>query len=245
MARPPLQAALNGSRRREEHPALPVTSWDLAQAATAAVAAGAGDVHIHVRNATGVESLAPPDVARAVDALRAAMPATPVSVGTGAWILHDTDRRHRLVAQWTQRPDAASVNFHEDGAERLAELLLTLGVGVDAGLSAPKAAERLVQCGLGPHCRRVLLEPPAQDLDVAREAVRHIEVVLEQAGLTVPRQLHGLDRTTWPLLADAVATGYEIRIGFEDTLILPDGSMAASNAILVAEACRLLRLAPR
>ena len=242
MTQPPLvQAALNGSRRREEHPALPLTSWDLARAATEAVEAGAGDIHIHVRDASGEESLAAVDVARAVDALRAAVPGTPVSLSTGAWIVRDTEHRRRLVGEWTQRPDAAAVNFHEDGAESLAELLFTLGMAVDAGLSTPKAAERLVTSGVGPRCRRVILEPASQDLAAAREAARRIEAVLEHAGLTVPRQLHGLDHTAWPLLADSAAKGYEIRIGFEDTLILPDGSMAASNAVLVAEACWTLR----
>jgi uncharacterized protein (DUF849 family) len=235
-----IQVALNGSRQREEHPALPLTSWDLAQAATEAVAAGAGDVHVHVRAANGEESLSGPDVARAIDALRAAVPGTPVSVSTGAWIVRDAERRWQLVGDWTQRPDAASVNFHEDGAERLAELLLSLGVALDAGLSTPKAAERLVASGLLRRCRRVLLEPVSQDLAAARDAVRRIETVLDQAGAIPSRQLHGLDRTAWPLLVDAGAKGYEARIGFGDTLILPDGSMAASNAVLVVEARRML-----
>lgn len=239
--RPPLQVALNGSRGREDHPALPLTSWELARAAEEAVGAGACGVHVHVRDAAGTESLASVDLARALRALRAAAPGAPISVTTGAWIVPDPDQRRRLVSEWTQRPDSASVNFHEEGAELLAELLHSLGVGVDAGVSTPEAAERLVRSGAAARCRRVLLEPQMQDLDAARDTVRRMEAVLGEAGLTVPRQLHGLDRTAWPLLAEAVAKGYETRIGFEDTLTLPDGSMAATNAVLVAEACRTPR----
>jgi uncharacterized protein (DUF849 family) len=42
----------------------------------------------------------------------------------------------------------------------------------------------------------------------------------------------------WPLIDEAAARGYDIRVGFEDTLALPDGSLAVSNAVLVAEARR-------
>lgn len=236
--RAPLQVALNGSRGREDHPALPLTSWELARAAKEAVGAGACAVHVHVRDAAGVESLASAHLGRALCALRTAVPGTPLSVSTGAWIEPDPERRCRLVGEWTQRPDSASVNFHEAGAETLAELLHSLEVGVDAGVSTPAAVERLLRSGSAARCRRVLLEPQAQDLDIARDTVRRMEAVLDEAGLTVPRQLHGLDRTAWPLLADAVAKGYETRIGFEDTLTLPDGSMAATNAVLVAEVRR-------
>jgi uncharacterized protein (DUF849 family) len=239
---PPLvQAALNGSRRREEHPALPLSSWELAQAATEAVEAGAGSIHVHIRDAAGAESLAAPDLARAVDALRTAVPGTPLSVSTGAWIVPDPAQREALVTEWTLLPEAASVNFHEPGAERLAELLLSRGVAVDGGLRDTKAAERLVRSGLGARCRRLILEPPDQSLDAALETVRRVEALLDEAGLSLPRQLHGTDRTTWPLLTEAARRRYEMRIGFEDTLTLPDGSMAATNAVLVTEACWMVR----
>jgi uncharacterized protein (DUF849 family) len=42
----------------------------------------------------------------------------------------------------------------------------------------------------------------------------------------------------WGLIAEAAARGYGTRVGFEDTLTLPDGSMAESNA--VQEARRVL-----
>jgi uncharacterized protein (DUF849 family) len=101
----------------------------LASAAAEAVAAGAGAVHVHVRDSGGRESIAPADVTRAVTALRPAIPGIPIGVSTGAWIVPDTDLRYRLVADWGERPDYASVNFHEQGAEPLTELLLSRDVG--------------------------------------------------------------------------------------------------------------------
>ena len=39
----------------------------------------------------------------------------------------------------------------------------------------------------------------------------------------------------------AVAMGHGIRVGLEDTIVLPDGSVAEGNADLVAAAVRLVR----
>jgi uncharacterized protein (DUF849 family) len=228
-----LQAALNGARRREDHPALPTTAAELADAAARSVAAGAVAIHVHARDERGIESVAPPDVARVVAALRTAVPGIPVGVSTGAWIMPETELRHQTVSAWDQLPDYASVNFDEPGAERLAQLLLSRGVGIEAGLARPAAAERLVRSGLAPRCLRVLIEPQAQQLDLALRTVAEIEALLDAAGVTLPRLLHGIDRTAWPMIAEAAARGYDTRIGFEDTLTLPDGSLAASNAVLV------------
>lgn len=233
-----LQAALNGARRREDHPALPTTSPELAAAASQSVAAGAMAIHVHVRDARGLESVAPNDVARAVAALRGAVPGIPFGVSTGAWIMPETERRYQTVSAWELLPDYASVNFDEPGAEQLAQLLLSRRVGVEAGLARPVAAERLVQSGLAPHCLRVLIEPQARRLDEALAIVADIERLLDAAGITLPRLLHGIDATAWPLIAEAASRGYDTRIGFEDTLTLPNGTLAESNAVLVALARR-------
>jgi uncharacterized protein (DUF849 family) len=41
-------------------------------------------------------------------------------------------------------------------------------------------------------------------------------------------------------VALAARRGYDARIGFEDTVALPDGALAESNAALVAAARRLI-----
>ncbi|HEY8643716.1 MAG TPA: 3-keto-5-aminohexanoate cleavage protein, partial [Candidatus Dormibacteraeota bacterium] len=48
-----VKCCLNGSRTRAEHPSLPITAEELALEAAAAVAAGAGALHMHPRDATG------------------------------------------------------------------------------------------------------------------------------------------------------------------------------------------------
>ena len=48
--------------------------------------------------------------------------------------------------------------------------------------------------------------------------------------------LHGEDEGAWPVLRLAGRLGLATRVGLEDTLFLPEGQPALSNAQLVAEA---------
>lgn len=234
-----LQAALNGARRRDEYPTIPWTPDDLARSAAEAVAAGAAAIHVHVRNARGAESLDAQDVTQTVRALRAAAPHTPLGVSTGAWIVPNTRKRHELVEGWGEDPDYVSVNFDEPGSELLATLLLERHVGIEAGVATTIAAARLAASGLAARCLRILLEPMTQDLDAALRLVRDVEIVLDEARIAIPRLLHGIDRTAWPLIGEAARRGLQTRIGFEDTVLLPDGAPAPSNAALVAAARRV------
>lgn len=231
-----LQAALNGARRREDYPTVPWSAEDLARSAAEAVAAGAAAIHVHVRDGRGAESLESEDVARTVRALRAAVPGVPIGVSTGAWIVPNTEKRHHLVAGWTELPDYASVNFDEPGSWLLAGMLIQRHVGIEAGAANTTAATRLARTGLAPRCLRILLEPQVQDFETALGVVRDVEVVLDDAAITIPRLLHGSDRTAWPMIGEATRRGYQTRIGFEDAVTLPDGTPAPSNAALVAAA---------
>lgn len=233
-----IEAALNGERRRNEHPAIPCAPEELGATAKGAVAAGAGALHFHVRGADGGESLAPRDVAAAVKAVRAALPATPFGVSTGAWIVRDVALRYKAVAAWTALPDFASVNFKEDGAIELAQLLLSRGVGIEAGLSTVHSAEIFVASKLASQCLRVLMEPMDQVLEKALWMTESIETVLDRSGVNLPRLLHGVNQTAWQMIDAAAKRGYDTRVGFEDILTMPNGAPAATNAELVAEAVR-------
>jgi uncharacterized protein (DUF849 family) len=194
-----------------------------------------------VRRPDGRESLAAPDVARAVSAVRSACRGTPAGISTGAWIEPDPDRRLTLVRRWHVLPDYASVNFNEPGAIEIAEELLELGVGVEAGLSDAGAAALLLGSGLEDRCLRVLLEPQEPELPAALDTVEAMERVL--AGATssrAPRLLHGVDATAWALLQEAGRRGYDARIGLEDSLRLPGGEIAGDNLELVRAARALI-----
>ena len=231
-----IKACLNGSRAPGEHPALPLTPAQLADAARDAVAAGAGALHIHPRRADGSQSFDPADVAAAVAAVRAACPGVPVGGTTAAWVEPDPARRLALVQAWTLRPDFVSVNFSEDGNRAALRRTAAGGIGIEAGLSTADDARLLIATGLAGRCVRLLIEPDEPETTAALATVRAIEALLDAAGIQTPRLLHGSEATAWPLLDEALRCGYDTRIGFEDTLVLPDGSPARDNAQLVATA---------
>jgi uncharacterized protein (DUF849 family) len=237
-----IQAAINGGRTAAEHPAVPLTPEEQAREAAASVVAGAGAIHVHVRGSDGRESLAAGDVARALKAIRAACPGVPVGVSTGAWISPDAGQRLSLVKGWSVLPDFASVNVHEDGALELIRLLLDRGVGVEAGIWNARAARSLQDSGLAHRCLRVLIEPA----EGGGDAMANVEQIETALGSPVaPRLLHGLGASAWDLVALAAARGYDTRTGLEDALRLPDGSIAANNAALVAAARRIIATSPR
>ncbi|MET9557702.1 3-keto-5-aminohexanoate cleavage protein [Streptomyces sp. NPDC006645] len=227
------QVCLNGARTRAEHPRLPVSPAELAAAARDSVAAGAGDIHLHPKDRDGRDTLAAPYVAAALTAVRAAVPGIPVGVTTGAWATPDPEHRAALVRGWTVLPDHASVNWHEDGADLVAEALLDRGVGIEAGLySGTDAARRFLARPSADGVLRVL----AEVTDTAPATAAALLAELRALGTAVPILLHGEDGSAWPVLRLAAAEGLSVRIGLEDALHLPDGTPAADNAELVRRA---------
>ncbi len=251
-----IKAAINGGRSRAEHTAVPVSPDEQAATVVKCLTAGANAIHLHVRSTSSDESLQSEkeslyaeDVARTLSAVwSAAMKAkigarkAQIGISTGAWILPDTAERLHAVAAWKVLPGFASVNFSEDGAGELAELLLSRGVSVEAGLCDAEAAQIFERSGLAARCIRVLLEPQEQEMEHALKTVRAIEKVLASGTVELPRLLplllHGTEATVWPMMDEAITRRYDVRIGLEDTLVLPDGKMARDNAELVAEAVR-------
>jgi uncharacterized protein (DUF849 family) len=232
-----VKACINGVRTPEAHPNLPVSPEQLAAEAVAVHQAGAKAVHMHPKTADGVDSLLPQHVDAAVSAVRQAAPGLPLGVTTGFWALPDAESRLRAVDGWTVLPDFASVNWHEPGSEDLARLLLSKGLGVEAGIFHAEAAESWAASEIAKHCMRVMIELQADgDTGTADDLLSQVLA----AGSTAPVLLHGLDESCWPLLEHAGVRGVQTRIGMEDTLRLPDGSTAVDNAALVSAAVQLL-----
>lgn len=236
-----LKACLNGARHPGEHPALPVSPAAIAADAARAVGAGADALHVHPKDDRGVDTLDPVAVASVLDAVREAAPGTPVGVTTGAWAVPDPRERVAVIDRWTVLPDFASVNWHEPGAQDVAEALLDRGVGVEAGLWRPAAVESWRGWVHRDRCLRVLLEvvvdlPPERAVAVAGRLVAALGEVPGETSVL----LHGEGTSSWPVLAEAVRRGLDVRTGLEDVLVLPDGRPAQDNAQLVATVRRLL-----
>jgi hypothetical protein len=191
----------------------------MGEAAEAAVVVGATDVHVHPKTPCGGDSLSPKVLAPTLAAIRRRV-SVPVGVTTGAWAEPDPAARLARVRSWAALPDLpdhASVNWHEE-----------------AGIwSGTDGAARFAASPLGPKVLRVLAEVTDTDASTARASARALLAGLGPAHGR-PVLLHGEDGGAWPVLRLAGHLGLATRIGLEDTLVLPDGQRARSNAELVA-----------
>jgi uncharacterized protein (DUF849 family) len=236
-----VQACLNGAHPSSYHPAVPITIQALVEDGCETLRAGASELHLHVRGESGIESLAPNNVDATIKSLREALPGTLVGISTGAWIEKEDDRVLAYVNRWSVPPDYASVNLSEKNAPAVIEILHRRGIGVEAGLGDHQDAERLIRLGLDRLALRILVEVVEQNVDRAHAVADEILAVLRSAPFPRPILLHGSDASAWPLLRRAVQSGFSTRIGLEDVKVLPDGTVAQSNAELVAAAVLIVQ----
>ena len=202
-----IKVALNGGRR-----GAPSTPEEIANDVAACAAIGATVFHVHPRDDNGAESLLPRDADRVVSAIRARVPRISLGLTTGAWILPDVERRLAAIRVWSELPDFASVNFDEDGCEDVARLLVSRGVGVEAGVLDIASTRRFLDANVP--VIRVLIELQEQQLD---DALRTMDAIVTTLGdHDAPRLLHGHGAVAWDLFDQAVQRGYDSRVGMED-----------------------------
>jgi uncharacterized protein (DUF849 family) len=227
-----LKACLNGGRTRAEHHAVPLSPGELAADAIAVREAGAFAVHVHPRDARGVQTLDARACDAAVAAVRAGAPGLPIGLSTSEAIDPDPFARAAAVRSWRERPDFVSVNLSESGWVGIVRAALHAGIGVEAGLATPADALALAGSSYTHQIVRALVEVDG-GVEDARAVARLIP-----AGL--PQLWHGYGERTWEILAVCRGTGVDVRVGLEDVLALPDGRSAADNAELVTAAIELI-----
>ncbi len=233
-----LQAALNGDR---VHPAVPRSAEDIGIAALEASRAGAQSVHVHAFEDEGRETLDGADCAKVLKAIRRLCPTTPVSLTTSATIVADPARRLKVIEAWSELPELVTANQGEPGIVDLCELLLSRGVGIEAGLLTVEDARAFVRSGLADRCRRVLIEPLEEDEDLALQHAAIMEDIVVSASIQLEQVHHGYGMACWKVNRRALERGHGIRTGLEDITFLPNGQLAKNNAELVRAAHSLMR----
>lgn len=229
-----LQVTPNGPWGKDVHPNMPVSANELVADLRACFRAGATGVHLHVRDESGGETLDPTVVNETCRRGRAAgiEMGVPVEIGltTGAWIVPDLASRIAMIREW-EGVDCATVNLSEEGFEEVMSAMLDVGVGIDVGLWAPIELDRLARSGLLPRAQRVSIElDPGEPYFLTGEPAdlaQQVNDMLDDAG------------STCPLVRDAFRRGHDTRVGFEDSVLLPDGTTAENNAQLVDAAVAL------
>ena len=236
-----LKAAINGGRPSEGDRIVPQTTEQIVAATVAAVQAGANVVHAHVRTPNNGQTIHPDAVGEWVRATRSANPEIVIGTTTGLWTVESHEQRMEYVAAWPADalPDFASSAFCEPGAAEMAELILERGMDLESAVWSMDDVPALLASPTLHRNVRVLIEPETEDSELAVKQCREIAATLREAGVTAPILYHGYDETVWPVVRAAIEDGCETRIGFEDGVLLPDGTPALSNDELIAAVGRL------
>jgi 3-keto-5-aminohexanoate cleavage enzyme len=245
--------APNGARRtKTDHPGLPITAAELARTAAECLEAGASMIHLHVRRPDGSHLLDPDAYRAATAAIRAEVgDRLVVQITSEAAGLYSPDQQMAVVR--SVRPEAVSLALRElsqgDAAERsfieFLDWIHRENIISQLILYTPDEASRLSK----------LLQSgnlPFDDLPVLYVLGRYSAGQRSRPADLLPFLAEGAPRFgSWMACAfgpDEIACvtaaallGGDARVGFENNIWLPDGSLAPSNAAAVAGAAEALR----
>ena len=246
---------------REQCPAIPYTPEEYAAEARRIVDEGGVHIHIHARKPDGTPSYEVEDFQNIKDAIVA-------EVGDGAIINFSTGTigvsvEKRVAYLREVRPEVGalnmgSMNYAKYSARRKDFVFKTVFENsFDEIIELLNAMNEL---GIRPEHEcfdvgHVGSLAPLVDMGVLHEPL-HVDLVMGVTGGipptarnlammadNVPAGAHwgviGISRAQWMLVAAALTLGGSIRVGLEDNLYLPDGTMATSNGELIAKARQL------
>ncbi len=237
-----LTVAPNGARRQKtDHPALPISPNEIARTAKTCFAAGADSIHLHVRDGQGRHSLDAGCYREAMDAVTAMAPQMAIQITTESAGIFDVEAQFRCLQ--TLAPAAASVSTREmardiDHAKRLYSFAKEAGTKIqhilysaaDVDLLLYWMAQAIVPTRmrsvifvLGRYSPATLAQP--RDLAAFLQASR---------GHDFDWSVCAFGHTELACAKQAMQRGGSVRIGFENNIQLPDGSLARDNAQNVA-----------
>lgn len=246
-----IAVAPNGGRlTKDDHPALPLDAHEIADTAAACADAGAVLLHLHVRGRDGRHSLDADNYGDAITAIRTAVGGRMVVQVTSESMGRYSPAEQMAMVR-TVRPDAVSLALRElvpdpaseaEAAEFFSWLIETQ-ILPQYILYTPAEVHRFAEL-----CHRGMIPLPA----------RNVLYVLGRYGGSKPSQPQALlpflaamskaelVAASWSVCAfgtresacalTAAALGGHVRVGFENNLFLPDGTLAPDNAALVSRA---------
>jgi 3-keto-5-aminohexanoate cleavage enzyme len=258
-----ITCAISGAlANRDQCPAIPYTPAEYAAEARRIVDEGGVHIHIHARRPDGTPSYEIEDFTAIHDAIRAEVgDAAILNFSTGTIGVSVEKRVEYLRAC---PPEVAALNMgsmnYAKYSKRRKDFVFSAVFPnpFDDIIALLKAMKEL---GIKPEHEcfdlgHVGSLTPLIDMGVL-EAPLHVDFVMGVVGgipptarnlaamadnlADVPGGSHhwgviGISRHQWTLISAALALGGSIRVGLEDNLYLPDGSMASSNGDLIAKA---------
>ncbi len=246
-----ITAALTGNvPTREMTPYVPLTPAEIAADVRRCAEAGASLVHIHARDAEGRPTLDTAVFKQTVQRIKHEAPDVIIQLSTGARAGRDWEARANPVRL---RPEMASFTTGSNNLpgivyENAPDFLLFLaGVFHATGV---KPEIEVFESGMINNAlflqKKNLLEPPLH-FDFVLGApgamagtVRNLVFLADSLPPGSTWTVAGIGRSEIPLATAAIAMGGHVRVGIEDNLHLPNGSLA-TNAQLVETAATIAR----
>ena len=239
-----IAVAPNGARRtKKDHPELPITPSELARTAVACAEAGAGMVHLHVRDSMGKHTLGPnyylPAIREVETAVGDKMLIQVTSEAAGAFkTVEQIDLMKKLA------PHCLSCGLREfvkdregfERAEKFFSQLHQAGTLVQYILYSPEDVEwyeQLCEEGVLPGKNHFLLFVLGCYGEEGRPFY-NLHDYLEPLKRNGRWMVCAFGQNEHSVMKQAAELGGHVRVGFENNLLLPDGSLAKDNADLVA-----------
>jgi 3-keto-5-aminohexanoate cleavage enzyme len=248
---------------RTQCPYLPYTPAEIGEEAKRAHDAGASVVHIHARNDDGSPTFSPQTFAQIKEEVRKRSPVL-LNFSTGT-IVDDVKDQCTYIRE--SRPEIAALNMGTMNYSKYSEKkkafvfdmvfpntygkIVTLAEAMSAAGVKPE-----LECfdaghthGIWPLIDMGVLRPPLQFSFIVNvlgglpPTVESIQLQKRIALDLAPGsewEVIGISRCQWRMLATALVLGGNVRVGLEDNLYLPNGSVAQSNGDLVEVAARMV-----
>jgi uncharacterized protein (DUF849 family) len=267
-----ITCAVTGSiTRPDQHPGLPITPAQIADAAIGSARAGAAIAHIHVRDpASGAPSMDLALYREVVERIRESGSELLINLTTGPggrFIPSEDDPKVAAPGSNLMRPEKRVEHVVALKPEICSLDLNTMWFGASVVINTPQSAAAMAQAvraaGVLPELEvfdsgdiqlahqlladGALARPPLFQvvLGIRNGFPATPETLLYARSLLPPDALWaamGIGRMEFPIVAQACLLGGHVRVGLEDNLYLGKGELAPSNAALVERAATLVEL---
>ncbi len=264
-----LTCAITGNHTTLElNPKLPVTPQEIAESSLEAAEAGAAAVHIHVRNPeNGKPSMELSHYADVVDQIRRHNPSLVINLTTGPGGRFQPSEEDPVIPGPRTNlltPEKRVIHVAELKPDIATLDLNTMVFGREVVINTPNNLRRMAKIMRDNHVRPeielfdtgdiMLLHDLIKDGTIDQkplcsivmgvkygfaptiETLLHARLLLPEGSLWTA---FGTGRLAYPMLAQSILGGGNIRIGLEDAVYLSKGVLAPTNASMVEKAKRI------